>query len=108
MANAVPETFGILAGRGFYPELMCKEARAAGVKNIAVVGLIGDTSPGLEEHCDSIEWVYVGQLKKTIKSMKKRGVKDMVMVGQVKPGRLFKGMRPDLKALRIQCRQLVS
>ena len=95
------DNIGIIAGRGHYPFLFSQEARAHGVKNIAVVGLRGDASPELEKHCDTMDWTYPGQLRKTIKYLKKRGMDKAVMVGQVKPGRLFSGLRPDLKVLKI-------
>ena len=90
---------GLIAGRGLYPQLFCEEARKAGVQDIHVVGFHEDTSPDLENYCDTFDLVYVGQLKKTIKTFKKNGVTKIAMCGQVKPGRLFKGMRPDLKTL---------
>jgi UDP-2,3-diacylglucosamine hydrolase len=93
------EKVGLIAGRGFYPQLFCEAARKAGVKNIHVVGFHEDTDPGLASYCDTLEMVYVGQLSKTIKAFKNHGVTKIVMCGQVKPGRLFKGMRPDLKIL---------
>jgi hypothetical protein len=93
------EKVGLIAGRGLFPQLFCEEARKVGVKNIHVVGFHEDTSPDLKNYCDSLDLVYVGQLKKTIKAFNKNGVTKIAMCGQVKPGRLFKGMRPDLKTL---------
>ena len=95
------DNIGIIAGRGHYPFLMSQEARTHGVKNIAIVGLRGDGSPKLEACSDTLDWAYPGQLNKTIKHLKRRGISQAVMVGQVKPGRLFKGLRPDLKTLKI-------
>ncbi|NQZ57336.1 MAG: LpxI family protein [Lentisphaeraceae bacterium] len=90
---------GLIAGRGLFPRLFCEQARKAGVKNIHVVGFHEDTSPELAQYCDSLDFVYVGQLRKTIKAFKKHGVTKIAMCGQIKPGRLFKGMRPDLKTM---------
>ncbi len=93
------EKIGLIAGRGFYPQLFCEEAKKAGVKNIHVVGFHEDTSLDLKNYCDTFDLVYVGQLRKTIQIFNKHGVKKIAMCGQVKPGRLFKGMRPDLKTI---------
>ena len=95
------DNIGIIAGRGHYPFLMSQEARAHGVKNIAIVGLKGDGSPELKSCADTLDWAYPGQLNKTIKHLKNRGITQAVMVGQVNPRRLFKGLRPDLKTLKI-------
>ena len=91
------DKIGLIAGRGYFPQLFCEEARKAGTKGIHVVGFHEDTEPELKNYCDTFDLVYVGQLKKTIKAFQKHGVTKIAMCGQVKPGRLFKGMRPDLK-----------
>ena len=95
------EKVGLIAGRGFYPQLFCEEARKAGVKSIHVVGFHEDTSEDLKNYCDTFDLVYVGQLRKTIKHFQRNGVTKIAMCGQVKPGRLFKGMRPDLKTIML-------
>ena len=95
------EKIGLIAGRGSFPFLFIEEARKAGVKGIHVVALYGDTSEEITEVADSVDWVYVGQIRKTIKAFKKHGVEHVALCGQVKPGRLFKGMKPDLKAMFI-------
>ena len=93
------EKIGLIAGRGDFPFLFIEEARNAGVKEINVVALHGDTSPDIEKVADHVDWVYVGQIRKTIKAFKKHNVQHIALCGQVKPGRLFKGMKPDLKAM---------
>ncbi|MCM8536248.1 MAG: UDP-2,3-diacylglucosamine diphosphatase LpxI [Lentisphaeraceae bacterium] len=95
------EKVGLIAGRGLYPHLFCDAAKQAGVKSVHVVGFHEDTDPNLANHCDSLDMVYVGQLRKTIKAFQKHGVTKIAMCGQVKPGRLFKGMKPDLKILML-------
>jgi len=71
--------------------------RQAGVPHIAVVAMHGETSPEIEDLADSVDWVYVGQLRRTIRSLKRHNAAHVIFAGQIKPGRLFKGMRPDLK-----------
>ena len=95
------EKIGLIAGRGDFPFLFIDEARRAGVKEVHVVALHGDTSEDIEKVADRVDWVYVGQIRKTIKAFKKSGVEHVALCGQVKPGRLFKGMKPDLKAMMI-------
>jgi len=92
------DSLGLIAGRGLFPLLFCQEARKAGVKKISVVAFHDETSREVENLADAVDWLYVGQLGKAIKSFKKQNVGQVAMAGQIKPGKLFKGMRPDLKA----------
>ena len=95
------ESIGLIAGRGNFPLRFCECAKKAGVKHLAVVAMHDETDPKIEELADHVDWVYVGQIKKTTKALRKQGVTQAVMAGQVKPSRLFKGLRPDWKAFKI-------
>lgn len=99
--SAHPERIGLIAGRGNYPLIFCKEAKKAGVKHLAVIAMVDETDPSIETLADHVDWVYVGQIGRAIKALRKQQVAHAVMAGQVKPSRLFKGIRPDLKALKI-------
>jgi DUF1009 family protein len=101
MRKDVIERLGVVAGRGEYPLLLCREAKRVGVSHMAAVAMHGETDPGIEAVADSVDWVYVGQLNKTIKAFKRQDVANVIFAGQIKPGSLFKGMRPDLRALKI-------
>ncbi len=96
-----PETIGLIAGRGKLPLLFCKCAKEAGVKHLAVVAMYDETDPVIEELADHVDWVHVGQIKKACKALRKQNVSQAVMAGQVKPSKLFKGIRPDWKAIKI-------
>jgi len=93
-----------VAGRGDFPIEMCEAARRAGVPGLAVIGMHGETDPAISGLADSLDWVYVGQLRRSIAALKRRGVEEVIFAGQVRPGRLFKGLRPDWTALRLLCR----
>ena len=43
----------------------------------------------------------VGQLGKLLKALKKFDAAYAVMAGQITPGKLFKGLHPDLKAVSL-------
>jgi DUF1009 family protein len=45
--------------------------------------------------------VSVGQISKLLKALERFGAKFAIMAGQVKPKKLFRGMLPDLKALKM-------
>ncbi|MGL4855189.1 MAG: LpxI family protein [Lentisphaeria bacterium] len=98
---SIPERIGLIAGRGKMPELVCAGARAAGVKHIAVVAMHDETDPSIEKYADHVDWIYVGQIRKAAKALRKQGVSEAIMAGQVKPSRLFKGIRPDWEAVKI-------
>ncbi|MEA2013423.1 MAG: UDP-2,3-diacylglucosamine diphosphatase LpxI [Verrucomicrobiota bacterium] len=92
---------GLIAGRGIYPILFAESAKKAGIEHLAVIAMHDETSDELLELADSVDWIYVGQIGKAIKYLKKHGVNEAVMAGQIKPSRLFGGIRPDLKALKL-------
>ena len=96
-----PAPLGIVAGRGLYPVELCLAARAAGVPHISVCALADEADPGLIRLADSAEWIHVGQLRRTMDYFHAQGVRDVMFAGQVRPGRLFGGIRPDFAALRI-------
>ncbi len=94
--------FAVLAGRGYYPELMVERIQAAGLP-LCIAGFEGETSPQLMEKVEKNRrrMIKVGQLGKLLKSMQEMQCKYAIMVGQIRPRRLFRGLHPDLKAFRI-------
>lgn len=97
----MPETIGIIAGNGIYPETFAKAARKSvpGIR-VVIVAFEGETDPSLEQHADVIQWFKVGQLSKPAKFFKQHGVERAVMVGQIAPSNLF-NLRPDLRTLML-------
>ena len=108
MSRFLPEDFDasrpltLIAGQGNYPILLAERARKAGV-SIRLIELGGETSPELIEPFPDNERsaVKVGQVGKLLKELKKFDAGYAVMAGQVTPGKLFKGLHPDLKAIRM-------
>jgi len=94
------ETLGILAGRGRYPELVAEGARSSGVRKIVTVAFEGETDSRVTQLSDEVIWLRVGQLGKCIRSLKRHQVHQVMMAGQIQPGRLF-DLKPDLTALRL-------
>lgn len=87
----------MLAGKGLYPETFVAGARQQGeAVRLVAVAFQGETDPTLEESVDAMEWFRVGQLAKLIKFLKREGVSEVVMVGQITPRNLFE-FRPDLR-----------
>jgi UDP-2,3-diacylglucosamine hydrolase len=98
--NLAPESIGLIAGNRSLPLEFARLARAAGVKRIVAAAAEGETDPALASLVDDIVWVKVGQLGKMIATFTSRGVKQVVMLGQIAPKNLF-DLRPDLRAMGV-------
>ncbi|MBL7114847.1 MAG: UDP-2,3-diacylglucosamine diphosphatase LpxI [Kiritimatiellae bacterium] len=98
--NAVPESLGIIAGKGVYPYLLAESARQQGVKRIMTLAFKRETDPRMRDVSDEIRWVYVGQLQRMLDAFRECGVKQAVMAGQITPTNLFR-VRMDARALRM-------
>jgi UDP-2,3-diacylglucosamine hydrolase len=94
------ENIGLIAGKGQFPLLFARAAKAHGARVIAAAHR-HETDPALAELVDELHWVYVGQLGKMIRIFKEAGVQRAVMAGGISRGRLFRDFRPDLKALSV-------
>ena len=108
MSVSLPDDFdarrplALIAGQENYPVLLAQRARNAGIQ-LRLIELGGETSPELIESFpdDNRTSVKVGQVGKLLKELKKFDAGYAVMAGQVTPGKLFKGLHPDLKAIRM-------
>jgi UDP-2,3-diacylglucosamine hydrolase len=98
--NFAPESIGLIAGNRSLPLEFARLARAAGVKRIIAAAAEGETDPALASLVDDIVWLKVGQLGKLISTFTSRGVKQVVMLGQIAPKNLF-DFRPDLRAMGV-------
>jgi len=108
MSRFLPDNFNaslpltLIAGQGQYPVLLAERARKAKIP-LRLIELGGETSPELVSSFpeDERAAVKVGQVGKLLKELKKLDAGYAVMAGQVTPGKLFKGLHPDLKAIRM-------
>ena len=92
----------ILAGKGAYPSLLKDRLDAAGIPN-ALMAFEGETAPELWARFDDSQraCANVGQLGHLLKNLKTVGARYAIMAGQITPKKLFKGMKPDLKAILV-------
>jgi DUF1009 family protein len=92
----------LIAGKELYPELIAQRMRSLGVRT-SLVAYEGETRDSLYDSYPDEERVRikVGKLGKMLKTMKSYNVKWALMAGQITPGRLFKGLHPDLKAVAL-------
>jgi UDP-2,3-diacylglucosamine hydrolase len=104
----LPPTFdarrpiALIAGQGLYPQLVAHAIRLAGIP-LRLVAFEEETSPELVSSFAEADRriLLVGQLGKMLKSLKEFDAGYALMAGQISPRRLFKGLHPDLKAVRI-------
>ena len=96
------EPITVVAGRGDYPKMMVDHMAALGVST-RFIAMDGEASEELFERFpkEHRRRVKVGQVSKFLKSLKELESRYCVLVGQIRPGKLFKGLHPDVKALRI-------
>ncbi len=92
----------ILAGKGEYPSELKDRLDALNIPN-ALMAFEDETSPELWDRFPKNERAImnVGQLGHLLKNLKSVGAKYAIMAGQITPKRLFKGMKPDLKAILV-------
>jgi UDP-2,3-diacylglucosamine hydrolase len=96
-------SIALIAGNGLYPETFVAAARRAGVKRLVAAAFENETKPELASLVDAIGWFRVGQLSRMIAFMKKEGIRQTVMVGQIAPKNLF-DLRPDFRTLLMLAR----
>jgi UDP-2,3-diacylglucosamine hydrolase len=95
---------GLIAGNGRFPFLVLRAARQLG-HDVAVVAIEGEAFPDLETlgaelGGTTFEWVPLGKLGRCISMLKKAGVQQAVMAGQVKHVKLFTDVMPDFAMLQ--------
>ena len=90
---------GLIAGRGVYPKLLADKARSAGIQ-IRLMAFEGETTDELYNSFPEDQRVLynVGKMGAWLKAMKNFGCAYSVAAGQIKPGKLFRDLKPDLKA----------
>jgi len=87
--NETPETLALIAGRGDYPLLLARAARARGVKRIFAVAFKGETCREIEAVADKVVRLHVGSFGALLDTLKESGAKHVVMAGQINPKNLF-------------------
>ena len=99
-ATGVPARYALLAGNGRFPILALETARKLG-HDVVVVAIKEGASPEIEALAGVCHWVSIGQLGKLIELLKQEGVSEVMMAGQVKHAKLFSGIVPDWRLIRL-------
>lgn len=92
----------LIAGQGVYPELVAAAVRRAGIP-LRLIAFEEETRPDLVASFPEADrcTLLVGQLGRMLKTLRAFDAGYALMAGQISPRRLFKGLHPDLKAIRI-------
>ncbi|NLB66276.1 MAG: LpxI family protein [Lentisphaerae bacterium] len=98
--DILPETLGIIAGRGTYPWQLARSAHAQGVKRVVAFAFRHETQRDIEQYADEVVWLSLGSLAALLKAIRDKDIVHMVLAGQIRPKRLF-SLRLDAKALAI-------
>lgn len=99
------ESVGLIAGAGRLPMLAIEGARRAG-RPMVVVGLRGSADKALKEIADDFAWAGVARPNRWIRKFKRRGVREVMMLGGVRKRQMYLPFRllwnvPDLRAIRV-------
>ena len=105
LSKFLPENFdsskpiGLIAGRGVYPKLIADRARSNGIE-IRLIAFEGEATDELYYSFpeDQRARINVGKVGKWLKALRRFNCGYTIAAGQVKPGKLFRGLTPDIKA----------
>jgi len=101
---------GLIAGAGRAPMLAAEGILAQGAR-LVVVGLKGFATPRLAGLADEFTWAGLLRLGRWIRFLRRRGVRQAVLIGSVRKGDMYLPRRllrywPDLRAARLWYRRL--
>ena len=92
--------WGLIAGNGRFPFLVLQGARSQGIE-MAVIAIKEEADAELAKFAQKLHWVSLGELSKAIELLKREGVTQAVMAGQVKHNKIFSAIRPDWKLAKL-------
>ncbi len=81
---------GVIAGNRLFPVFFSQEAKRKN-NNLEIVAICfkGETSRRLSKYVDKSYWIKVGEIKKLIEIVEREKLKNLVMVGQINPKKIF-------------------
>ena len=92
--------YAVLAGNGRFPMLALENARKLG-HDVVAIGIRGEASPEIETLADQAHWITIGELGKLIDILKRAGITELMMTGQVKHVSIFSSLRPDWRLVKL-------
>ncbi len=91
---------GLIAGSGQFPIIFSKEAKSKGF-SVYAAAYLNEADQAIQDYVEAVEWIHLGQIKRLIKFFKRNNINEAVMMGGVKKTRMFKDVKPDIKAISI-------
>jgi DUF1009 family protein len=92
--------YGLIAGNGRFPVLALESARRLG-HEVTVVAIREEASGELAALAPECHWISLGQLSRLIEILKREGITEVVMAGQVKHAKIFSSIRPDWRLMKL-------
>lgn len=92
--------YGLIAGNGRFPLLALESARRLG-HEVTVVAIREEASRDLETLAPGCHWISLGELSRLIEILKREGLTEVVMAGQVKHAKIFSSIRPDWRLMKL-------
>lgn len=97
---AIEPKYGLIAGSGRFPLLALETAQKLG-HQVVVVAIEGEASGDIEKFAGRVHWITIAQLGKLIDILKREGVSEVMMAGQVKHVSIFSSLTPDWRLLKL-------
>lgn len=91
---------GIVAGAGEFPSLLAKEMLRRGLDPV-VVALEEEADESIESVVPQVHWQPLGKLGRLLKVLRRERVDRLVFAGKVHKTRIFRDLKPDLKAVTL-------
>src|SRR5450755_886812 len=92
--------YGLIAGNGRFPLLALENAARLG-HEVVVFAIEEEASQEVAARAAKCHWLSLGQLSRLIELLKKEGIHEVVMAGQVKHAKIFSNIRPDWRLIKL-------
>ncbi|MDP2922905.1 MAG: UDP-2,3-diacylglucosamine diphosphatase LpxI [Candidatus Omnitrophota bacterium] len=82
---------GIIAGNRLLPIILAKNIKENSLASETIAFCFkGETSSCISKYVDRVHWIDIGKLGVLREELRKKGIKDCIMVGQITPLRIFR------------------
>ncbi len=82
---------GIIAGNRLLPIILAKNIKENSLASQTIAFCFkGETSSCISKYVDRAHWIDIGKLGVLREELRKEGIKDCIMVGQITPLRIFR------------------
>jgi UDP-2,3-diacylglucosamine hydrolase len=92
--------YALIAGNGRFPILALESARKLGHEVVAI-GIKEEASPEIEPLASRCYWISLGELSRLIDILKREGIQEVILAGQVKHAQIFSSIRPDWRLIKL-------